>query len=75
MIEALKSTKAMHMMGGRFKLSTLIQRRMIELMQGGRPLIDDTEGKTHMEIVLDEILRGKITMDFEARETIELPKL
>jgi DNA-directed RNA polymerase subunit omega len=75
MIEALKGTKAMHMMGGRFKLSALIQKRMLELMQGGRPLIDDTEGKTQMEIVIDEILQGKITMDFEARETVELPKL
>ncbi len=75
MIEALKGTEAMNKMGGRFKLSTLIQKRMLELMQGGRPLIEDTEGKTAMEIVIDEILRGKITMDLEPHDTIELPKL
>ena len=75
MIEALKGTEAMNKMGGRFKLSALIQKRMLELMQGGRPLIEDTEGKTPMEIAIDEILRNKITMDFEARDTIELPKL
>lgn len=75
MIEALKGTEAMNKMGGRFKLSALIQKRMLELMQGGRPLIEDTEGKTAMEIAIDEILRNKIAMDFEARDTIELPKL
>ena len=75
MIEALKGTEAMNKMGGRFKLSALIQRRMLELMQGGRPLIEDTEGKTPMEIVIDEILRNKISIDYEARDTIELPKL
>jgi len=75
MIEALKGTEAMNKMGGRFKLSALIQKRLLELMQGGRPLIEDTEGKTQMEIVIDEILQDKITMDFEARDTIEMPKL
>jgi DNA-directed RNA polymerase subunit omega len=75
MIEALKSTEAMNKMGGRFKLSALIQKRLLELMQGGRPLIEDTEGKTQMEIVIDEILQEKISMDFEARDTIEIPKL
>jgi DNA-directed RNA polymerase subunit omega len=75
MIEALKGTEAMNKMGGRFKLSALIQKRLLELMQGGRPLIEDTEGKTQMEIVIDEILQDKIAMDFEARDTIEMPKL
>ncbi len=75
MIEALKGTEAMNKMGGRFKLSALIQKRLLELMQGGRPLIEDTEGKTQMEIVIDEILQDKISMDFEAHDPIELPKL
>ncbi len=75
MIEALKGTEARNKMGGRFKLSALIQKRLLELMQGGRPLIEDTEGKTQMEIVIDEILQDKISMDFEARDTIEIPKL
>jgi DNA-directed RNA polymerase subunit omega len=75
MIEALKGTEAMNKMGGRFKLSALIQKRLLELMQGGRPLIEDTEGKTQMEIVIDEILQDKISMDFEAHDTIEIPKL
>jgi hypothetical protein len=29
-------------------------------MQGSRPLIEDSEGKTHLEIVVEEILQDKI---------------
>jgi len=35
-------------------------------MQGGRPLIEDAEGKTHLEIVVQEILQDKIAVDQEA---------
>ncbi|MBN1125431.1 MAG: DNA-directed RNA polymerase subunit omega [Sedimentisphaerales bacterium] len=63
MIEELKSTDIINKIGGRFKLSALMQRRLVELMQGSRPLIEDTEGKTPMEIVVEEIKREKITFD------------
>ncbi len=63
MIEELKNTDLMNKMGGRFKLSALIQKRMIELMEGGRPLIEDTEGMSPMEIVVQEIKQDKITLD------------
>ena len=43
-------------MGGKFKLTALVQKRLVELMQGSRPLIDDVEGKTQLEIVVQEIL-------------------
>jgi DNA-directed RNA polymerase subunit omega len=68
MIEGLKSTDIINKVGGRFKLSTLIQKRMLEIMQGARPLIEDTEGKTTMEIVVDEILLDKITVDYGTGE-------
>jgi len=32
-------------------------------MEGSRPLIEDAEGKTPMEIVIQEILQDKITVD------------
>ena len=48
MIEELKNTEIINKVGGRFKLSALMQKRMIELMEGGRPLIEDTEGMTPM---------------------------
>lgn len=63
MIEELKSTEIVNKVGGRFKLTALIQKRLGELMEGSRPLIENAEGKTHMEIVIQEILRDKITIN------------
>ncbi len=43
MIEALRSEEIINKIGGRFKLTALIQRRMVEIMQGARPLVERTE--------------------------------
>jgi len=63
MLEELKSDEIVKKVGGRFKLAALIQKRMLELLQGSRPLIDNTENKTMMEIVVQEILQDKIAVD------------
>ena len=63
MIEDLKSEKIINKVGGKFKLTALVQRRLGELMQGGRPLIKDVENKTMLEIVVQEILQDKIAID------------
>jgi len=63
MIEELKSEEIINKVGGKFRLTALIQRRLAELLQGGRPLIKDTEGKSMLEIVIQEILQDKITID------------
>ena len=63
MLEELKSEELVKKVGGRFKLAALVQRRMTELLQGSRPLIEDAENMTMMEIVLQEILQDKITID------------
>lgn len=63
MIEELKSTDIVKKVGGRFRLASLMQKRMLELMQGARPLIEDTEGMTRMEIVVQEIVQDKIAID------------
>ena len=63
MIEELKSTEIIKKVGGRFKLTALIQKRLQELLSGARPLIDDTQGMTQMEIVVQEILQDKIAID------------
>ena len=68
MIEELKNTEIVNKVGGRFKLSALIQKRMIELMEGGRPLIEDTEGMSPMEIVVQEIKQDKIVLDVTGDE-------
>ncbi len=61
--ELLKSEELIKKVGGRFKLAALVQRRMVELLQGSRPLIENAENMTMMEIVLQEILQDKITID------------
>ena len=63
MLDALKSEELVNKVGGRFKLVALIQKRMQELIRGGRPLIDDAEGRSLMEIVTQEILQDKIMID------------
>ncbi len=62
MIEELKSEKIVNKVGGRFKLTALVQKRLSELLQGSRPLIEDVEGKTMLEIVVQEILQDKIAI-------------
>jgi DNA-directed RNA polymerase subunit omega len=66
MIEELKSTDIVNKVGGRYRLTALIQKRLGELMEGARPLIEDTKGKTQLEIVVQEILQDKIAIDSEA---------
>ena len=55
MIEALRHDDLMDKVGGRFKLTALIQRRWLQLLQGARPMIDP-KGLTEMEVVIKEIL-------------------
>jgi DNA-directed RNA polymerase subunit omega len=63
MIDELKSEKIINKVGGKFKLTALVQKRLAELLQGGRPLIKDIEGKTMLEIIIQEILQDKIAID------------
>ena len=63
MIDAFKSDELIDKVGGKFKLTALVQRRLAELLQGARPLIDDTEGKSTLEIVVQEILQDKIAIE------------
>jgi DNA-directed RNA polymerase subunit omega len=65
MIDELKNIELVGKVGGRFKLTALIQKRLMELMQGSRPLIEDTEGMSQLEIVVEEIKQDKITIDYE----------
>jgi len=69
MIEELKNQEIIQKVGGKFKLTALVQRRMSELLQGSRPLIDDTQDKTLLEIVIQEILQDKITIEGSAADT------
>ncbi len=61
MLEELKEEYIVNKVGGRFKLSTLIQKRLVQLNQGSRALVNvDTHDK--MSIVLAEIMQDKISL-------------
>lgn len=62
MMDELKEESIVNKVGGRFKLSTLIQKRLVALNQGHRPLIH-TNSNDKMEIVIQEILQDKIYLD------------
>lgn len=62
MLEELKEEEIVNKVGGRFKLSTLIQKRLVQLNRGSRPLVDiNTDDK--MEIAVQEILQDKIYLN------------
>ncbi len=63
MIEALKDNTLVEKVGGRFKLCTLIQRRLEQLIDGDRPLID-RQNRSDLEIVIEEIRQDLITLTF-----------
>ncbi|TVQ30285.1 MAG: DNA-directed RNA polymerase subunit omega [Phycisphaeraceae bacterium] len=62
MIEALKGDEIVNKTGGRFRLCALIQRRLVELMEGARPLVE-RDGRTDLELVIEEILQDKIAIE------------
>ena len=62
MLEDLKEEAIVNKVGGRFKLSTLIQKRMVALNTGARPLVD-IRGGDKMSIIVQEILQDKIYLD------------
>lgn len=68
MIEALKSEEIVHKVGGRFKLTALIQHRLVELLQGSKPLVARKPGMTDMELVIEEILQDKLAIDYDSSD-------
>lgn len=68
MIDALRNDDLIHKMGGRFKLTTLIQRRWLQLLQGARPMIDP-RGLTELEVVIKEIEDGKIEYEILKKDS------
>lgn len=64
MIEALKSEEIVEKAGGRFKLCALIQRRVVQLMEGARPLVA-RDGRSDLEIAIAEIMEDKISLEWD----------
>ena len=74
MLEELKEEEIVNKVGGRFKLSTLIQKRLVQINRGSRPLVDFVS-ENKMEIVLQEILQKHPTSDKIADVAYELGDL
>ena len=72
MIAALKSDRVVNKVGGKFRLVALIQKRLKELIEGARPLVDP-HGKTFVEIAVQEIDEDKIAIDYDHTEQLEIP--
>ena len=73
MYNHLKEEEIVNKVGGRFKLSTLIQKRLVQLNQGSRALVDlNTDDK--MSIVLQEIMQDKILLNMD-NEVEQVPDL
>ena len=62
MLEEFKEEEIVNKIGGRFKLSALIQKRLVALNRGARPLLE-LQTKNQMEVVVAEIMHDKIFLD------------
>jgi len=72
MIDALKDDALIKKVGGQFRLTALVQRRLKELIEGARPLVE-TEGKTIIEIAVAEVHENKIAIDYSKTRFLEEP--
>lgn len=62
MHDELKEEIIVNKVGGRFRLSSLIQKRLGALNKGARPLVESRSGDK-LSIVLQEIMEDKIRLD------------
>jgi DNA-directed RNA polymerase subunit omega len=69
MIDELREEEIVRKVGGRFKLSTLIQKRLVALNSGARPLVA-MKSDNLMQVVVQEILQDKIYLDTELKVQI-----
>ncbi len=62
MLDEFREDEIARKVGGRFKLTAMIQKRMVALNRGARPLVDIAT-KDLMQIVVAEIMGNKIYLD------------
>ncbi|MBN1910217.1 MAG: DNA-directed RNA polymerase subunit omega [Pirellulales bacterium] len=66
MLDELREEEIVKKVGGRFRLSTLIQKRLVALNAGSRPLVDTNENEDQLHVVIREIMLDKIYLDSDA---------
>jgi DNA-directed RNA polymerase subunit omega len=74
MLNELKEEGIVNKVGGRFKLSTLIQKRMKAFNKGALPLVK-VPGSDHLSIVIQEILQDKIYLDLSGQLQTRAPSV
>jgi DNA-directed RNA polymerase subunit omega len=75
MIEELKDEELIHKIGGRFKLSALIQKRLVALNEGTPSAVDHARNNSsatrdRLNIAIQEILLDKIYLNTEGNTPI-----
>ncbi len=69
MLEELKEDQIVNKVGGRFKLATLIQKRMIAINQGSRFVVEPRTSDK-MATVIAEIMEEKINLDLSGNAAL-----
>ena len=64
MLDINTEEELVQLVGGKFKLTSLIQKRIVELNRGAPPLVEfeDNDEPTLRQTVIKEILEGKIEL-------------
>ena len=62
MLDEFREDDIVRKVGGRFRLSSLIQKRLVQLNRGAPQLVD-IQTKNLIEIVVAEIMQDKIFLD------------
>lgn len=60
--------KALDAIPNRFLLTTVVARRWENIVAGAPPLIDSARSDSRLEVVLDEIVQERVSVDSETRE-------
>ena len=56
--------------GGRFRLTALLQKRMVELMRGARPLVS-SENRTLLQVAIAEVREERIQLVPPTAEAVD----
>lgn len=62
-----KIQEAQERFGGPFAMTAILQKRVRELIQGSRPLVETTKVRP-IDIALDELLAGRLSLEQEEAE-------
>ncbi len=73
MIEELKEEKLIEKVGGRFRLSALIQKRLVFLNKGAHSFVSTADKKDKLQIVIQEILEDKIYLNMDGEVVENIP--